>query len=130
MKLLIVDDQEEVGAIVSRIAQQNGWECVSTTDSSDVPRLIDSQKADAVLLDFAITGPPDAPRNGLTVAEEIRKKGRTLPVLLFTGWPGSVDAKEAERLGVLSVLVKPLSIVELRQALQLARKKCADDSSS
>lgn len=123
MKLLIIDDQQEVGAIVGRIAQQSGWDCVHMVESTGVVNVITSQKIDAILLDYVIEGTPDAARNGLTVVAEIRKMGLNLPVMLFTGWPDLVDGKEAERLGILSVLAKPLSILELRQALGDARRK-------
>lgn len=127
MKLLIVDDQQEVGAIVGRIAQQGGWDCVHMTESTGVARVITSQNIDALLLDYVIEGTPDAARNGLTVVAELRAKGLALPVLLFTGWPDLVDMKEVERLGILSVLAKPLSIVELRKALGDARRKCVNE---
>lgn len=121
MKLLVVDDQGPVGEIISRIAQQGGWEAVHTVSSERVGDIVRAENVDVLLIDFAIDGNPRSARNGLSVIAELREAGITIPIVLFSGWSDLIDKKRARELGVLRVLEKPLSIQELRLTLVEAR---------
>lgn len=121
MKLLVVDDQGPVGEIISRIAQQGGWEAIHTVSSDRIDEILRAEGVDVLLLDYAIDGNPRSEKNGLTIIEDLRAKGIKIPIILFSGWPDLIDRQRAKELGVLRVLEKPLSIQELRQTLAEAR---------
>lgn len=121
MKLLVIDDQAPVGAIVCRIAQQHGWEAEHTTTSHGVLDLLKNNKVDALVVDYLIDD-----ENGLSLIEKVRTAGYRLPILLFTGRPELIDEKAAARLDVLRILTKPISIEELRSSLNEARKGVFD----
>ncbi len=123
MKLLVADDQGPVGEIISRIAEQSGWEAIHTTSADDLVTKITEEKVSVLLIDYALDGNPHSTRNGLTVTAELRAAGINIPVILFSGWPNMIDAKRAAELDILEVLEKPLSIQDLQQALESARKK-------
>jgi DNA-binding response OmpR family regulator len=122
MKLLVVDDQSPVGEIISRIAQQSGWQAIHTVSPDRLDEIIREEKVDVLLLDFAVNGAPSSRLNGLTIAAQLRAQGLDTVIVLFTGWPDLVDRTEATRLKVLRVLEKPLGIQELRQALNEAKR--------
>jgi DNA-binding NtrC family response regulator len=122
MKLLVVDDQNPVGEIITRIAQQGGWTAIHTVSPDRVDEIIREENVDVLLIDFAVDGAPNPQRNGLTVVKHLREQGLTTAVILFTGWPDLVNRAEAKKLGVLEVLEKPLGIQELRRALAKARQ--------
>ncbi len=128
MKLLVVDDQGPVGEIISRIAQQSGWEAIHTVSADRVDEILRAEKVNVLLIDYAIDGNPRSARNGLTIIAGLRERGLNIPIILFSGWPDMIDAKRAKELGVMRVLEKPLSIQELRQCLVEAKKKCLDES--
>jgi len=128
MKLLVVDDQGPVGEIISRIAQQSGWEAIHTISADRLDEIVRAEKIDVLLLDYAIDGNPHSLRNGLTIATALRERGATIPIIMFSGWPDLIDKKRAKQLGILRVLEKPLSIQELRQSLVEAKKQCLDES--
>jgi DNA-binding response OmpR family regulator len=123
MKLLVVDDQSPVGEIISRIAQQSGWEAIHTVSPDRIDEILRAEKVDVLLIDYVIDGNPRSAKNGLTVISDLRSKGMTIPIILFSGWTDMIDTKRARELGVLRVLEKPLSIQELRQSLSEAKKK-------
>jgi len=123
MKLLVVDDQDSVGEIITRIAQQGGWDAIHTVSADRLDEIIRAENVDVLLIDFIIDGTPQSQRNGLTVVKALRERGHKLPVILFTGWHDLVDRKAVKALGVLSVLEKPLGIQELREALAEAKKQ-------
>jgi DNA-binding response OmpR family regulator len=130
MKLLVVDDQSPVGEIISRIAQQSGWDAIHTVSAEKVDDILRAEKVDVLLLDYAVDGNPRSPRNGLTIAADLRERGLKIPVIMFSGWPDLIDRKLAKELGILRILEKPLSIQELRQALVEAKKRCLDEASA
>lgn len=121
MKLLVVDDQGPVGEIISRIAQQGGWEAVHTVSPDRIGEILRAEQIDVLLIDYAIDGNPRSEKNGLAIIEDLRAAGTKIPIVLFSGWPDLIDRKRAKELGVLRVLEKPLSIQELRQTLVEAR---------
>ncbi|HVE16022.1 MAG TPA: response regulator [Chthoniobacterales bacterium] len=125
MKLLVVDDQNPVGEIISRIAQQGGWEAIHTVSADRIDEILRAEKVDVLLIDYAIDGNPHSPKNGLTIISDLRAKGILIPIIMFSGWPDLIDLKKAKDLGVLRILEKPLSIQELRHSLVEAKKKVA-----
>jgi DNA-binding response OmpR family regulator len=129
MKLLVVDDQGPVGEIISRIAQQSGWEAIHTVASDRLDEILRAEEVNVLLIDYAIDGNPHSSKNGLTVAATLRERGVTIPILMFTGWPDLIDRKRAKELGILRILEKPLSIQELRQGLDEARRCSLDEAS-
>ncbi len=127
MKLLVVDDQGPVGEIISRIAQQSGWDAIHTVSPERLHEIIQAENVSVLLIDYAIDGNPRSDRNGLTVIADLRQRGINIPIILFSGWHDLIDTKRARALGVLRVLEKPLSIQELRQSLVEAKKKYLDE---
>lgn len=115
MKLLVVDDQEAVAMIVCEIAAQGGWEAMHTNKANDVLNIIRTEEIDILLIDYLM---PE--KNGLDVVSELRQEGETLPVILFSGEAWQIDTEQAEALGVVHILQKPLSISELRKAMSAA----------
>lgn len=126
MKLLVVDDQGAVGAIISRIAQQGGWEAINTTTSHGLADIIRQEKVDVLMLDYLIDTHSET-RTGLAVLGELRAAGLQTPVILFSGAAHLIELDQARELGVLKILEKPLSIQELRTSLNEARKKLPDE---
>ncbi len=121
MRLLVVDDQGPVGAIISRIAEQGGWKAFHTTSPVDLDQMIRKEQIDVLMIDYLIE-PGSEIHTGLSVTEDLRRAGLTLPVILFTGALHLVDTKRASLAGVIKVLEKPLSIRELRTSLNEAKK--------
>ena len=129
MKLLILDDQGPVGAIISRIAQQSGWQAFHTVSPDQIQKTIQDEQIDVIMLDYLIES-PESKINGLSILETLRSSGITIPAILFTGWPDLVDRSLAKTLNVLGILEKPLSIQELRITLNDAKKQVLEQAAS
>jgi len=130
MKLLVVDDQGPVGEIISRIAQQSGWEAIHTVSPDRLDEILRAENIHVLLIDYAVDGNPHSPRNGLNIAAMLREKGIEIPIIMFSGWLDLIDRKRAKELGIMRVLEKPLSIQELRQCLLEAKKQCVDKAAA
>jgi DNA-binding response OmpR family regulator len=130
MKLLVVDDQGPVGEIISRIAQQSGWEAIHTVSSERLDEIVRAEDVDVLLIDYVMDGNPRSTRNGLTVATMLRERGIQIPIIMFSGWTDLIDRKLTKKLGIQCVLEKPLGIQELRKALVDAKKDVVATSPS
>jgi len=122
MRLLVVDDQGPVAAIISRIAEQGGWASFHTSSIDGLEAAIRHDKIDVLMIDYLIEGDPQG-RTGLSLTEDLRHAGLTLPVILFSGAVQLIDEKRAAAAGVTKILEKPLSIRELRTSLNEAKKQ-------
>jgi CheY-like chemotaxis protein len=115
MNVLVVDDVEAVGMIVSRISTQGGWQAYYKDNADNLLETIREKKIDVVLCDYFMPG-----IQGLDVLRLIREQYKKLPVVFFTGNVDGIDMEAAKALGIYKVLTKPLSIAELRSTLREA----------
>ena len=51
--------------------------------------------------------------NGWDLADQVRRRWPTLPVVLLTGWGASIDLAQAQEHGVTGVLSKPYNMADL-----------------
>lgn len=122
LKVLVVDDQGPVGEIISRVASQSGWKAYHSTSVDRLDERITHDGVDVLMLDYAIDGNPWSPHNGISVLRDLRAKGLHLPAILFSGWTNRIDLTEAQELGVITVLEKPLCVQDLRRSLENAAR--------
>ncbi len=119
MTVLVVDDSEAVASIMARIATQGGWNALYTVSTDEALAILRAQKVDLLLLDYIM---PD--KNGLEFAQYLRSNGwPSLPIFLFSGMVELIDKAEAAKAGISRIFPKPLSIAELRAAMNETRNQ-------
>ena len=115
-RVLLVEDDDEVAALVSEMLDQLGYQVVQTKSAAAaLGALANGRSIDIVFSDIMMPGG----MNGLDLAREIRAR-RGLPVLLTSGYPEATKFK-ADAEG-FRVLPKPYRIEELAAALRTAMK--------
>lgn len=117
LRLLVVDDQEEMRNSLSRMLWLEGFEVTVAASGSRGLELLNAAFFDLVLLDVHM---PEM--DGFAVLAKMREKPEsvTLPVIMVTGADDSSSVLRGKRLGVSDYLVKPYRIIDL-----LARiKRC------
>lgn len=113
--VLLVDDDEEVAALVGEMLEHLGYQvthAASATDALGV--LAKARKVDVVFSDVMMPGG----MNGVELAREIRTRALGVPVLLTSGYAQAAQ-KSASAEGV-HVLAKPYRLEELATALREA----------
>jgi CheY-like chemotaxis protein len=103
-KVLIVEDEAALAALLSDVLRQAGYEVALTTASRAAAMAVEV-RPDAVVMDYLMPG-----LNGAQVASQIREAlpNGTPPVILVTGLS---NAKElAEESGVAAYLRKPFDV--------------------
>ncbi|MGA9256661.1 MAG: response regulator, partial [Candidatus Sulfotelmatobacter sp.] len=106
--LLIVDDEANTLASLSRAFRLAGHEATVCDNAAKALELAKAQKFDVILSDVVMPG-----RGGLALLEELKAQGVTVPVVMMSGQADIEMAVRATRLGALDFLEKPISTEKL-----------------
>lgn len=113
IKILVVDDDEDICEYVELLLSQNGYAVDTLTDST---RAIDKIKANeyhVVVLDLMMPGV-----SGMELLEEIRAYDTDLAVIIFTGNPSVDTAVQSMRFQVSDYIKKPFDVDEFTSTLE------------
>jgi CheY-like chemotaxis protein len=112
LRCLIVDDEEPVRAMLADAVESAGHRAVVVEGGAEAIARFRAEPFDVVLTDLAM------PRvSGWQVARAVKHLAPQVPVFLITGFGVELSADERRAHGVDAVLVKPLQIQEIHDAL-------------
>lgn len=118
--LLIVDDDQNTLASLSRAFRLAGHEVTVCDDAMRAVDLLKTESFDLVLTDVVMPG-----KDGLALLQDLRTMGLSLPVIMISGQATVEMAVRATRLGALDFLEKPLSsdklLLTVENVLRLTR---------
>ncbi|HPJ23940.1 MAG TPA: response regulator transcription factor, partial [Bacillota bacterium] len=108
MKLLIVEDQNDLRNILNKRLNEAGYVTDAASDGEEALDMIGFADYDAIILDIMI------PKiNGLNVLGQLREMKKDTPVLLLTAKDTIQDRVRGLDLGADDYLVKPFAFEEL-----------------
>lgn len=121
MKVLIVDDEPDVRALVSTALEYSpvDVQTLEAGDGDEALRVIREAQPDIVILDLALPG-----RDGFSVLEELRRES-TLPVIVLTARGMEHDKIRGLELGADDYMTKPFSPRELVARIQTVLRRTA-----
>jgi CheY-like chemotaxis protein len=111
LRVLMIDDDPSVREVVSCVLDSFGYDCQTTADGVSGLARFDEGGWDLVLTDLAM---PEM--SGWEVAEAIRQRSPTMPIVLITGLYGPEVVRRAGERG-LPVVPKPFRSEMLRAAV-------------
>ncbi|HEX3820836.1 MAG TPA: sigma-54 dependent transcriptional regulator [Candidatus Sulfotelmatobacter sp.] len=118
--LLIVDDEANTLASLSRAFRLAGHEATVCDNATRALELAKSENFDLIFSDVVMPG-----KDGLALLEELKQLGITAPVVMMSGQAHIEMAVKATRLGALDFLEKPVStdklLLTVDNALKLQR---------
>jgi len=103
MKILIVDDDPDLLALVGFALSQSGFVVVKATDVPTALRVFAAETPDLAILDINLPG-----GSGFDICEGIRRQSR-IPVMMLTARGEEEDLVRALDLGADDYLTKPFS---------------------
>lgn len=109
-RVLIVEDDRELGRSYLRILRQAGYHVETATEGRLAAVRAASGDFDVVLTDITL---PDI--DGLELLRRIREHDRDLPVIVITGVPAMATAIQAVEYGALHYIVKPCGDRQLKE---------------
>ena len=116
--LLIVDDEANTLASLTRAFRIAGHEAAVCDNATRALELAKSQHFDLILSDVVMPG-----KDGLALLKDLKSHGITVPVVMMSGQADIDMAVRATRLGALDFLEKPISTEKLLLTLENAIKR-------
>ncbi len=120
MRLLVVEDDKDLNRQLVDALQEAGYVVDAAFDGEEGHFLGDTEPYDAVVLDIGLPS-----MNGLTMLEQWREAGHTMPVLLLTArdrWSDKVQGIDA---GADDYVAKPFHIEEVLARLRALMRRSA-----
>lgn len=117
MRLLVVDDEEDICETIGEIAESRGFEVATITDPTQVESKLDSFTPDVIMLDLLMPG-----TDGVELLRVLVDKVKSAKICLMSGSDTRV-LNSARRLGsahgldVVATIEKPIDIGVLRTTL-------------
>jgi DNA-binding NtrC family response regulator len=118
-RILIIDDDRAFRISTRALLTDEGYEVEAAGSGDAGLALLRDEHFDLVLLDLKMEG-----RTGMSVLEEVRRAGQSVPVLMLTGYATVDSAVQALKLGADDYLTKPCDNDVLRSKIRsiLARR--------
>lgn len=119
MRVLLIEDEKELAAIIKQGLEEEGYVVEVAHDGEEGLYMAENYPSDVIILDIML---PII--DGLTILKEIRQKGTTIPILLLTARDAVIDKITGLDTGADDYLTKPFVFAELLARVRaLLRRK-------
>ena len=113
MRILVVEDDRKVAGFIEMGLREEGYAVDVAPDGDEATLMAHVNEYDAILLDLMLPK-----KNGLQVAAELRREGRTTPILMLTARDATEDVVRGLDAGADDYLPKPFKFEELLARLR------------
>ena len=117
-KILLVDDDNDFRWATSNLLESSGYNVIEAKDGQEAINFLEKDVPDMVLLDYRMPG-----RDGIKVAEEMRKQIPAVPVVMITAYAEVHSAVKAMKTGVYDYVTKPIDNNDLLFTVKRALEK-------
>ncbi len=100
-KILIIDDEEKLRTLLSRIISLEGFETIEAANAKEAWKKLEKYEVQVVLSDVKL---PDG--NGVELAAEIKKKFPAVEIIVLTAYGNIPDGVQAMKNGAFDYITK------------------------
>lgn len=122
VRILIVDDEEDICWAVSGVVRKQGWQPIMATSGEEALASIQKTQPALVLLDLQL---PDI--KGETIIKKVNATFPDIVIIVITGYGSTQDAVRMVKSGVYDYLTKPFDhdqlIITMQHALEERKLK-------
>lgn len=122
IKLLVAEDDPNLGAILKVYLNQKGYNVFLATDGQSALDIYNKGDIDACILDVMMPV-----KDGFTVAKEIRRYDKRVPLLFLTAKNLEADKLKGFEIGADDYITKPFSMDELLARLNATIRRSFDE---
>lgn len=112
IKLLVAEDDPNMGTILKVYLTQKGYTVFLATDGQQALDIYKESNVDACILDVMMPV-----KDGFTVAKELRRIDKNIPILFLTAKSMEADKLKGFEIGADDYITKPFSMDILRQRI-------------
>ena len=110
--ILFVDDEESILDVASQFFERRGYQTFTACNGVEALKIIENESVDCCFTDINM---PEM--NGLELAESIRMRDSTMPVIVMTGYPSLENTIQTLKNGVVDFLIKPVNLKQMEMCL-------------
>ncbi len=117
-RVLVIDDEEVVGATLGALLKADGYEVAIARSGEQGVQLLRGGHFDVVITDLVMPG-----LDGIQTIAALKEVDADIAVMILTGYATMNSTVQALQRGACDFLSKPISMAQLRPALQRAFDK-------
>src|SRR5574338_1677796 len=118
MKILVVEDDRKVAGFIEQGLKEEGHVVDVAPDGDEATMLAHVYDYDVILLDVVLPK-----KNGFQIATELRREGRTTPILMLSSRDASEDVVRGLDAGADDYLAKPFQFEELLARIRALHRR-------
>lgn len=120
-KVLAIDDDSIIRAILTNMLQKAGYEVITASDGTTGLKLALEEDPDVVITDYQMPG-----MDGMELLEAVRKSSPSLPVIMLTAHGDIALTIKSMQAGAYDYLEKPIKVEEMlnvvRNGIELSKQ--------
>ncbi len=125
MRILLVEDEENIQKAIKMNLEIEGYEVVATDNGRKALEIIDNQHFDLLILDIML---PEV--NGIQICEHVRLKNNHVGIIIVSAKDTSQDRIIGLKTGADDYLTKPFNLEELLLRVNNLVKRSQENKSS
>jgi two-component system, cell cycle response regulator DivK len=114
-KILIVEDNKDSSEILALFITKIGHHPIKAKSSKEAITITEAEQPDLIFMDLDL---PDV--DGVKTTAMLRQNPKTshIPVVALTAWISALWQEKAERVGIVTYLIKPISPQVLKETIE------------
>jgi CheY-like chemotaxis protein len=114
-KILIVEDNKDSSEIIGLFITKIGHHPIKAKNSKEAITIAEAEEPDLIFMDLDL---PDA--DGVKTTAILRQNAKTshIPVVAITAWISALLQEKAEKVGIATYLIKPISPQVLKETIE------------
>jgi response regulator receiver domain protein len=108
IKILVVEDDDTLNALVSLYLKGNGYEVISCKNGQEAQKLFKKENIDMIITDIMMSM-----MDGFELAMEVRKENKDMPIVFMSAKDDMPSKQLGYTIGIDDYIVKPFDIDEL-----------------
>lgn len=121
-KILVVDDDMRLRALLERYLMEQGYQVRSAANAEQMDRLLERENFHLLVLDLMLPS-----EDGLSICRRLRQQGNTIPIVMLTAKGDEVDRIIGLELGADDYLPKPFNPRELLARIKAVMRRQTQD---
>ncbi|MEZ9198376.1 MULTISPECIES: two-component system response regulator OmpR [unclassified Shewanella] len=121
-KILVVDDDMRLRALLERYLMEQGYQVRSAANAEQMDRLLERENFHLLVLDLMLPG-----EDGLSICRRLRQVGNPIPIVMLTAKGDEVDRIIGLELGADDYLPKPFNPRELLARIKAVMRRQTPD---
>ena len=117
-RILIVDDEPAIRALVEQVVKESGYNVDSSSDAVSAMDMMSKAEYSLAVCDIRMPG-----KDGIWLLKEIKKRYPDTQVIILTGSDNLHDAVASLNIGAENYILKPPNIDEVSQLVEKAIEK-------